>query len=203
MISPEEPLGPLRERLKLRPYGGAPDDPTPGRGRDLASVAVILREAGISPDLLLIQRAIAERDPWSGHMAFPGGRREDADSSLLDTAIRETHEETGIDLGREGEPLGRLSLVEPASPRLPPLSILPFVFSVPGGTRVAELSPEVADTFWVPLSYFRDPEIRTSYRLPVGEGVLSFPAFALGDRVVWGLTHRILQDLLGRLGETR
>lgn len=195
-----DPLGSLRAGRRLGTYRGPSDDPEPGLGRRLASVAVILRAAEASPDLLFIERALAEGDPWSGHMAFPGGRRDATDASLIETAIRETHEETGIDLVLGGEALGHLSLVEPASVRLPPLSILPFVFAVPRDTRAVAHSAEVAGTFWVPLSHFGNPEIRTSHRVPVEEGVLSFPGVVVEDRVVWGLTHRILQDLLARLG---
>ena len=58
-----------------------------------AAVALIVR-LGISMDVLLIKRSTNERDPWSGHMALPGGRWEPDDSELQQTAIRETFEET-------------------------------------------------------------------------------------------------------------
>lgn len=195
----DDPLRTLREGRRLEAYGGPDDDPTPRPGGWLASVAVIFRHTGHWPELLLIERAAAENDPWSGHMAFPGGRREAGDDSLLETAIRETREETGIDLAGEGEALGRLALVEPQSVRLPKLSILPFVFTVPAATAAEAESREVAESFWVPFGRFLDPEAETSHHLPVEEGILTFPAFSVSDRVVWGLTRRILDDLLERI----
>jgi hypothetical protein len=113
--------------------------------------------------------------------------------------VRETLEETGIDLAREGEPLGRLSVVEPQSPRLPRLSVLPFVFAVPGTTSVSDPSPEVSRALWVPLGYFDDASAQVSHHLPVEGAVLVFPGFRVEEGIVWGLTRRILEDLLSRL----
>lgn len=163
-------------------------------------MALVLRASDPSPDLLFIERAKRERDPWSGHMAFPGGRREAGDVSLFETAVRETREETGIDLAREGEALGRISVVEPESPRLPRLSVLPFVFAVPGATSVTDPSPEVSRALWVPLRHFDDASVQVSHHLPVEGAVLVFPGFGVEEGIVWGLTRRILEDFLTRLG---
>ncbi len=186
-------------RGRLDPDVGASEDPIPRDGGWLAAVAVILRDSEASPELLLIERARVERDPWSGHMAFPGGRWESEDGSLLDTAIRETREEIGIDLLGRGEVLGKLGVVEPESVLLPRLSILPFVFAVPMATEVFELSPEVAAALWVPLAHFSDASVHVTHRLPVHDAVFNFPGFRVGEGVVWGLTRRILDDLLARI----
>ena len=82
------------------------------RGRRQASVALMLRERNLGLELLVIRRAENELDPWSGHMALPGGGREPADESVYDTARRETLEEIGVDL-YEGRSLGRLDDVGP------------------------------------------------------------------------------------------
>lgn len=198
------PLG-----LGLDPYRGPGDDPPPREGGWVAAVSVILRldegrlEEGQSrsssvPDLLLIRRAPHDRDPWSGHMALPGGRRDPTDASLLDTARRETLEEVDIALGEVGRFLGRLDPVVPLSPQLPPLTILPLVFTVPEGVHGRIASPgEVAELHWVSLARLRDPASRTSFRYSAG-GDLDFPAFDVEGRSVWGLTHRVLSDLLTR-----
>ena len=197
-MSEPDPLALLKEAGRLDPYRGPIDDPSPRQGGWLAAVAVVVR-AGPFPDLLFIERAKRERDPWSGHMAFPGGRHEADDRSLFDTAVRETREETGIDLTGEGEALGRLSVVEPDSPRLPRLSVLPFVFGVPESTSVTAPSPEVSRALWVPIRHFDDADSQVTHHLPVEGAVLVFPGFRVDEGVVWGLTLRILQDLLGRL----
>ena len=72
-----------------------------------AAVALIAVSSGADLELLIIRRAERLGDPWSGQMALPGGRRETVDSSLRETAMRETAEEIGVDLGREAM-LGQL-----------------------------------------------------------------------------------------------
>lgn len=133
-------------------------------------------------------------------MALPGGRRESGDPSLLETARREAREEVAIPLADEGEVLGRLSTVAPSSPRLPPLVVVPFVFAVPRGIEASAHSErEVAEVHWVALSHLMAPAARSSFRYPDGDAELVFPAFDVAGRSVWGLTHRILEDLLRRL----
>jgi 8-oxo-dGTP pyrophosphatase MutT (NUDIX family) len=189
----------LRLGERLRDYGGASEDPDPSEGGFVASVALLLRPAERSPEILLIKRSEFAGDPWSGHMAFPGGRKEVADRSLLETARRETLEETGIALPRSGRLLGRLDSVAPLSPLLPPLAIVPFVFVVPSSTRALPDRIEVAEVHWVPLDHFQAPDSRTEHRFAMADESRIFPAFRVEGRVVWGLTHRILEDLLARL----
>ena len=197
--NPSEVLGALSQRTRLTQYRGPHDDPEPRSGGWVAAVAVILRPGRTSPETLLIERAKADEDPWSGHMAFPGGRQDQEDRSLLETAIRETREETAIELDVYGKALGQLQVVQPEGRGLPEVSILPLVFAVPARTSARTDSAEVAQTFWVPISHFRDSQARTAYRLQVEDRTVSFPAIAIEDRVVWGLTRRILQDLLNRI----
>lgn len=160
-----------------------------------AAVALVLR-ASPEPDLLLIKRARSERDPWSGHMALPGGRRDPEDPDLLHTALRETQEETGIDLFRIGKFLGRLGLVVPRIAELPRIQIAPFVLTVPDGTMARANAAEVDATIWVPLATFTDPRAARDTLIEVSGGPRSFPAFQVGDDIVWGLTYRIITEFL-------
>ena len=92
-----------------------------------ASVALIFRstENG-GKELLFIQRARREGDPWSGDMAFPGGRLQPEDASARAAAERETLEETGMDLRRHGRFLTRLSdLVTRHHSRWRPMVVTP------------------------------------------------------------------------------
>jgi 8-oxo-dGTP pyrophosphatase MutT (NUDIX family) len=159
-----------------------------------AAVSLVLR-SGAEIEVLLIRRAEADGDPWSGHMALPGGRQDPSDLDLLHTAMRETLEETGVDLQEKGVALGRLDPLEPATYRLPPLSILPFVFDVPAGTDARPASPEVVQIFWVPLSLLCSPEASGTVEIPLEGGSRTFPCFRVEGNVVWGLTYRILREL--------
>jgi 8-oxo-dGTP pyrophosphatase MutT (NUDIX family) len=132
-------------------------------------------------------------------MALPGGRKDRSDPSLLSTATRETLEEVGLSLDRRGEPLGNLEMVQPVSAHLPLFTVLPFVFRVPTPTTAHVASPEVADIRWVSLSHLRDTRNHTLFRYNRNNTTLRFPAIDVGGHPVWGLTHRILSDLLRRL----
>ena len=165
-----------------------------------AAVAAIFRVAGDDAlELLLIERASYEGDPWSGHVAFPGGRREPHDATLLDTALRETREEIGIDLEADGQVLGALERLHPVSPSLPPLSIAPFVALLTRDAPLA-LSDEVAEAFWVPLEVFRHAEASSDVEVVLSSGVRrTVRAYVHGRYTIWGLTERIIRDLLSRL----
>jgi 8-oxo-dGTP pyrophosphatase MutT (NUDIX family) len=133
-------------------------------------------------------------------MALPGGRMEPKDDSLLATAVRETREETRVDLGREARLLGRLPQVAPQARELPVLTVLPFVFEVKRWVQADVASLEVSEVIWVPVSRLLDPARRSIHcHTTSGGETLQFPAFDVRGRTVWGMTHRILEDLLSRL----
>jgi 8-oxo-dGTP pyrophosphatase MutT (NUDIX family) len=180
----------------LASYASDRDDPPIQRGDRLqAAVAVVIR-ARDPLDFLLIKRAQFERDPWSGHMALPGGRRDKRDPDLIDTARRETMEETGVDLTAHGTSLGRLLDVAPSTQRLPELTISSFVFGVPAHVEAVVASDEIAAVHWVSLDELRDPATRSEVEIPLPGGARAFPSFALVGEHVWGLTHRILRHFL-------
>lgn len=163
----------------------------------LAAILLLLRgrEDG-EPELLMIKRAEAEGDPWSGHIACPGGRMDPGDIDLAHTAMRETLEETGVDLARDGRILGALDDVAPRTPALPPLVIRPFV-AIVSRDAVTTPSDEVAESFWVPLSAFLHGPSWGRASVPIrGVGSREVEVFRYGQFVVWGLTHRALTQFL-------
>jgi len=162
-----------------------------------AAIALVLRpSAANEPELLMIRRAEYEGDPWSGHIACPGGRMDAADPDLAYTATRETREETGVDLARDGRILGALDDVAPRTPALPPLVIRPFV-AVVSRDAVTTPSDEVAESFWVPLVAFLEPSSWVKAVVPIRNvGSREVDAFRYGQFVVWGLTHRALTQFL-------
>lgn len=160
-----------------------------------ASVALILCPVGQKLELLFIRRAEHARDPWSGHMALPGGRRDQVDDSDLSTAIRETREEVGIDLERQAELLGGLDPIRAtASGRTIDMVISPFVFSVKTITPVVT-SAEVVDTHWVPLQPLFDGSASSRLTVQLPDGAVTLPAWRVANRDVWGLTYRMVSSL--------
>ncbi len=118
-----------------------------------AAVAVMLHDGEEGLEALFIHRAVRAGDTWSGQIAFPGGRREPRDADLLDTAIRETHEEIGVDL-TAAERLGVLDDLYPRTPLLPPVVVRPFVFALTARPAFA-LSAEVQAAFGCPSARSR------------------------------------------------
>ncbi len=158
----------------------------------LASVAVI-----IAPDpdsILLIRRSERVDDPWSGHMAFPGGRWCPGDVDVVDTARRETAEEVGLVLDR-GALLGELDDVAPRTPTATPLVVRPFVFAVSDRVPL-RLNHEVALAMWAELEELRAPEIRRPHTMMLRGELRTFPAYHIAGQVIWGMTERVVSQLL-------
>lgn len=168
-----------------------------------AAVAAVFRA---SPDhdeaqILLIRRSEREGDPWSGHMAFPGGKRESTDASLLVTAQRETLEEVGLDLERHARLVTRLPSV-PAMTRSKrgAMLVTPFIFALDKPEHPEfVLSSEVVETYWVPIGPMARGEIATTFPYRHEGTLLQLPAFLVQERIVWGLTHRMLSMLFAAL----
>jgi len=168
-----------------------------------AAVALVLRpavgKAGVEGlELLFIKRAEYPGDPWSGQVAFPGGRREPQDATLRETALRETWEETGVDVARDGVVLGTLDELWPRTPVLPPIVVRPYVAVVTPEVRL-ELSDEVAAAFWAPLDLLRHPDATFEATVVVRGEERRVPALRHADYTIWGMTERIFRDFLGRL----
>jgi len=190
----------IREALARRPPTLEPDHTETGARKKRAAVAMILRperaDGGI--EVLFIERARFAGDPWSGHMAFPGGRVEADDDGPRAAAERETLEEVAVSLAR-AERLGRLDdLRGRHAGREIPMVISAYVYLC---HDPAPLQPnyEVAEAFWFPLRELLDPARRDHYEI---RG-LRFPGVLVGEprrHVVWGLTYRFLEGFFERLG---
>jgi 8-oxo-dGTP pyrophosphatase MutT (NUDIX family) len=162
-----------------------------------AAVAMLLRPRDDDADVLLIRRATRQGDPWSGQMAFPGGRRAPEDSDVIHTARRETREEVGIDLDASGELIGALDELHAVARHRPlDLVISPTVWFLRGAVEPVPHAEEVAGTVWLPLSFLRSSAARGVYRRTLDGVEQQFPAYRYEGYTVWGLTHRILEGFL-------
>ena len=125
-----------------------------------AAVAAVARDTERGVELLFIRRAERSGDPWSGHMAFPGGRVDPGDADPLAAAVRETREEIDLDLRAHAELVGELSDVPAMAHGKPlPMVVVPFVFAM-NTAALPTLNPnhEVQETLWVPLEFCRVAE---------------------------------------------
>lgn len=160
-----------------------------------ASVAMVLRPSADGAEALFIERSKKPQDPWSGQMAFPGGRLDDDDRDLRHTAERETEEEVGLSLAG-ARLVGRLDdQTGQRAGQGRQLRIAAFVYELASGTgNDLVLNYEVAEALWVPLAWFEDPARVIDYRHPPYPEI-SFPGVIVGDpkrHIVWGLTFRFL-----------
>jgi 8-oxo-dGTP pyrophosphatase MutT (NUDIX family) len=166
-----------------------------------AAVALLLRDGCDDRDCLFIRRAEHPADPWSGQMAFPGGRSEPDDKGLLTTALRETREEIGVDLARDGQLLGALDELRAAGG--PPglaLAIAPFVFRVDPGLTL-RLSSEAQSAHWIAWRDLRAPENQvTLEHLHAGQRFVR-PSIRCGGLIIWGLTYAMFTNLVSLLGD--
>ncbi len=152
-----------------------------------AAVAVLLKQEKEGFSVFFVKRDENVADPWSGQMAFPGGKRDEKDVDLKQTVVRETLEETGISLLEGCRFLGVLTALR-SRPR-PDLCILPFVVLVEYEPRVRLNRNELEDSCWILFEEL--VHSKTLVKFDFGE----VPACSVGNRVIWGLTYRILENL--------
>ena len=182
----------------------AKQQPDPGRfaaQRSCAAVAMILVGPEDNLELCVIRRAKKLGDPWSGHMAFPGGRFSPEDADLRVTAERETHEEVGLRL----DPAHRLGSLAPLSiwlsGREQPLYLFPSVYYLGLAIPALTLNHEVAEAYWMPLAHPWQAGSATHLKLSADGKTLYYPAVRFQDQIVWGITLRVLtlfSDVIGR-----
>jgi 8-oxo-dGTP pyrophosphatase MutT (NUDIX family) len=187
----------IRQALLVRPRTILP----PGPDRPLACVAMVLSGAPEAPQVCFIRRAERPGDPWSGHMAFPGGRADLTDPTAQAVAEREAAEEVGLvlDPGQLIAPLTEMPVRAGGQDML--LKLAAFVYHLDGPPPpLVPQTEEVAQALWVPLALIYDAGSRTRYRFTRNGTALDFPGVNLNGQIVWGLTYRVLADLGDRLG---
>ena len=189
----------LTQQLHRRLQGFVKQDVgfEPRSGR--AAVAIMVREGQEATELLMIRRATREGDPWSGHMGFPGGRRDPEDRSNFSCALRETEEELGVDLSRWGAPLGELSDVNTGWRKdRPEMLVTPFIFSV---SELPELTPndEVDDVVWVPLHFLMDEGNREPLEWEWKGQKMETDSYLYDCCRIWGLSLMMSDEMMGLL----
>jgi 8-oxo-dGTP pyrophosphatase MutT (NUDIX family) len=171
-------------RLPLRDYA------------ERSAVAAIIRDGQLGKEILFIERARRKGDPWSGQIAFPGGRKQAGDTNTCDTAIRETQEELGLNLNAQGRFVARLpDVITRRHNRLLPMVVTPYLFEL---TETVQTDPnqEVASSLWVPLAYLTDPQQRRQFVWQAGVLKIKLPCIEYRHYRIWGLTLVMLGDVL-------
>jgi 8-oxo-dGTP pyrophosphatase MutT (NUDIX family) len=179
---------------KIREALGRHQPTLVAREADHAEAAVALVLAGTDYDLSLcaIRRAEHPLDPWSGHMALPGGRASAEDTGPRAVAERETLEEVGLALDETHwiGPLSHVLVRLGGGDRRMVLS--PFVYYLGEERAPFALSDEVAEAYWIPLAHLWDPRNASRMEWDRAGARLLYPAIRYRDSAIWGLTFRVL-----------
>ena len=146
--------------------------------------------------MLFIKRAERAGDPWSGQVAFPGGKARPEDRTPRDTAARETLEEVGFDLEQTAQFLGYGALMRTHTGTM---DVIPAVFELKSGVVITP-NEEVASYRWVDLQDLLSPASQSTFQFSSQDRTVRMPAYTAGDYVVWGLTQRILSSMLQSSG---
>ncbi len=166
-----------------------------------AAVSIILRDGAEGTEFLMIQRASHDGDPWSGQMAFPGGKIDSGDKSAKDAAIRETREEVGLQL-TACDYIGRLDdLYGLRVNNKFSVHVACFVFK-PQSEAVLSSNYEVADMVWVSMKHLLKPKNSHDFYHPHDTSI-KMPAVKINlakGQILWGLSLRMLSTLYELIG---
>jgi 8-oxo-dGTP pyrophosphatase MutT (NUDIX family) len=186
------------EKLRGALHQSDPNDRSAFDGvKHAAAVLVPMVERDGEMHLVFIRRSDSV-ESHRGQVAFPGGRVDPTDIDLVHTALREAHEEVGIE-PHEVDVLGGFSTMSTVSTGL---LVAPFVglLKRPVDYRIQEV--EVAQVFEVPLNALADKRYRGTYewKRDNGRAPSNFPAIFYSGQTIWGLTLRITENLLESMG---
>ena len=162
-----------------------------------SSVSIIIRNINSRYEILFIKRTTKDSDKFSGHMAFPGGVKENTDKDSLATAIRETEEEVGLDLEMYSDILGRFSDYKPVNPEANKFVVSPFIFYLnKPDVELVKCEDEVEEMVWIPISTLltnlsNSVRIGTRYDKPYKDNVFLYQGYK-----IWGMTGKILYAFL-------
>ena len=162
--------------------------------REAAAAVALIRVKGEDPEYLLLRRAANPKDPWSGHFALPGGRRDPVDRDILETCLREAYEECGLRL-EPSHLVGPLPVAIAGSHMGRPMGVAPFLFEVPEKPALRLDEREIAEAFWLPQSYLRDPANRLMAAMSAMHPQRSFPCIKVAGSAgaIWGFTYGVLE----------
>lgn len=167
-----------------------------------ASVSLILTQEDEQFKVLFIKRVTHPLDPWSGHMAFPGGHLDLGSEDSVQAAIRETSEEVGLKLSEDGHYLGRLNDFQVHFKGLPQNFIIyPHVFylSPEASSKIQPDESEVAGWFWIGIDYFNQNQNMKPYHYQMGQQIVELPSFEYQDEFIWGITYMIMMEFFQKL----
>lgn len=153
-----------------------------------AAVALILKTVDRDVKVLFVKRVENSTDPWSGQIAFPGGKRDVKDRNLKQTVVRETLEETNIDLLDCCHFLGVMRAIR--STQRPDMNVLPYVALLKYEPSIKLSEKELEEFFWISLKEL----IRHKSTVEVNSQEVL--AYVVGRLVIWGLTYRIVEGFV-------
>ena len=161
-----------------------------------AAVMMILGGSPDSLSMLFIKRPESDIDAFSGHMAFPGGKMKEEDRNKLDTAIRETYEEVGVDLYTSGRVIGELDDINPNNPRANNYIVTPYLSMLKEEVLIRPNLYEVEAAVWVPMKHLKDERnFKIRFRERNGKLVEDY-VYSFEQYIIWGMTGRILHRFL-------
>lgn len=184
----------MRDRVRdaVRAYSAQPIDL---EGRRDAAVLLLLHEVD-GEEHILLQVRTSTVQHHRGEISFPGGRRNSTDATLLDTALRETHEEIGV----PPSIVEVFGMLDDTETRVSNYRVRPFVGAIaPGFDAFLHAEREVSALLQVPLTYLIDPVSHVWKAVEQGGATIAMPAYQFGEHVIWGATARVLAQLLGLL----
>ena len=175
-------------KTNLKGFNGSPPI------EDLPKAAVLLAVTAEEEPQLIYTLRSNKVSSHKGEVAFPGGREEQDDSTLADTALREAEEEIGLDRNLV-EVLGSLDTTVSRYG----ISVTPYVGIIPPNPNLDESSSEIESFFRVPISYLANDIRHRNDKVTEGGETFYMPAYKYNEYIIWGLTAMITVNFL-RLG---